>query len=216
MKINKIWAALLALIMLAALAACADDGADVKQSENEFKFMQSESGQIRQADIDYLKRCMLENGPDDEFDDIEALTSLAVMRAVVWEAEELGLAESLDEVREKMTVRYQEFVAAAADESNPEHDMAVWIIDYAQKMKQQVPMTDDDYLDYTALNQQVTDAYTKLQERFEADLPPEVREDVWLKVEALQEYIKSLLEKYHDELVEPELLPLLDEILKNM
>ena len=37
-----------------------------------------------------------------------------------------------------------------------------------------------------------------------------------LKIQALQEYIKGLVEKYHDELVEPDLLPLLDAMLEAM
>lgn len=212
MKWNKILLFMLAVAFVLALAGCADKE---RAGEEDFQFMQAESDMIRQADIDYMKRCVAVGG-ETAFEDVDVLTSLAVMRAVVWEAEELGLAESWAEAREIMAERYQKLQAAAEDESNSEHDMAVWIIEYEQKMKQEVPMTDDEYLNYNAFNHQVSEAYDQLKERFEADLPPEVREDVWLKIEAWQGYVKSLLEKYHDELVEPDLLPLLDEILKNM
>ena len=115
-----------------------------------------------------------------------------------------------------MAARYQEFQAATLDEHNPNYENAKWFVEEAQKMKQQVPMTDEEYLDYTAYNYRATEAYARIKEHFEAELPPETAADIMLKIQALQEYIKGLVEKYHDELVEPDLLPLLDAMLEAM
>lgn len=206
---RKIKSLLLLLAMAALLVGCT-------QADNEFKFMQAESEQIRQADLDYLKSCMFDVSEDYEFTDIDALTILAVSQAAIWEAEELNLAISRAEAREAMAARYQEFQAAALDEHNPNYENAKWFVEEAQKMKQQVPMTDEEYLDYTAYNYRVTEAYARIKEHFEAELPPETAADIMLKIKALQEYIKGLVEKYHDELVEPDLLPLLDAMLEAM
>lgn len=213
MKINKILAALLALIMLAALAACGSGDTDSKQADNEFKFMQSDNGKIRQADVDCLIVRMDEvNDVDSEVQSEakDALAALAVMRAELWEAEELDLAISWAEAREWAE---QYYAALPNSVAQSEDGQTIW--DWTQGYLERTQMTEEDYLDYLAFNRQVVLAGLALQDKFMADVPSEEHHTEAI-YEAFGEYTKGLVEKYHDYLVEDDLLPLLDEVLESM
>ena len=91
MKIwQRIWTALLAILMLATFAACAADG-NALRAGDDTKFMQGE--RIRQADLDCLIVRLAEvdeAGKPLEIAPEDVLPVLAVMRAELLEAEGQG------------------------------------------------------------------------------------------------------------------------------
>ncbi len=208
MKINKIWAALLAVCLLAALAACGDNAL---MADDETKFMQGEH--IRQADIDcFIIRL-------DEVNDAEGsyaitaedvLPALAIMRAELWEADSLGLAMSWAEARQWA----EEYYAGLPDSvQQSENGQSIW--DWTQGYLARTQMTEEDYLDYLAFNHQVIEAEIALRDMFMEGLSEEERHKEGAE-QAFDDYIKGLLDKYRDDLVEPDLQPLLDEVIENV
>ena len=101
MKIwQRIWTALLAILMLATFAACAADG-NALRAGDDTKFMQGE--RIRQADLDCLIVRLAEvdeAGKPLEIAPEDVLPVLAVMRAELLEAEGQGLALSWADSRQ--------------------------------------------------------------------------------------------------------------------
>ena len=92
MKIwQRIWTALLAILMLATFAACAADG-NALRAGDDTKFMQGE--RIRQADLDCLIVRLAEvdeAGKPLEIAPEDVLPVLAVTRAELLEAEEQAM-----------------------------------------------------------------------------------------------------------------------------
>lgn len=192
--------------MLAAFAACSAG------EQAEFDFLQGE--RIRQSDIDFFQRCNLD--PEAVIGDDEALGILLMLRAMYLEAEAQGGLPDWKEARTYAEAQYQELQAAAADEDSPGYDNAKGGLDYAQRLMQEVPLSEAAYLDYMALTRQMTEAHRLLQEQFVAQLPPELLEDPFVKYGAVNDYIWELVAKYQEQLVEPDLQPLLEAYLDMM
>ena len=211
MKIwQRIWTALLAILMLATFTACAADG-NALRAGDDTKFMQGE--RIRQADLDCLIVRLAEvdeAGKPLEIAPEDVLPVLAVMRAELLEAEEQGLALSWADSRQWA----EEYYAGLPDSSQKAEDgQSIW--DWTQDYLERTHMTEEDYLDYLAFNSQVINAEIDLRDNFMADFPEEehLKEETY---KAYNEYIKGLVEKYHDELVEDDLLSLLYKVMESL
>ena len=94
-----------------------------------------------------------------------------------------------------------------------EDGQSIW--DWTQDYLERTHMTEEDYLDYLAFNSQVINAEIDLRDNFMADFPEEEhhKEETY---KAYNEYIKGLVEKYHDELVEDDLLSLLYKVMESL
>lgn len=209
MKINKIWAALLAVCLLAALAACGDD--DVMRAGDDSKFMQGEH--IRQADIDnFIIRLDEVNDADSSYELAaeDVLAALAAMRVSLCEAEELGLAIPWAEARQ-WAEEYYAGLPSSVQWSEDGQSIEDWTQGYLARTQ----MTEEDYLDYLAFNHQVIEAEIALRDMFMEGLSEEERHKEGAE-QAFDDYIKGLLDKYRDDLVEPDLQPLLDEVIENV
>ena len=146
----QIWyrrlAALLAVFMLlAALAACANDEQAAGPAEAGEK--------ITQAELDWVWQSM--RFKDETVTQAEALTALLEERAVLLEAESLGIAPSLEEARQQAQENYNQFLElyASSDSQNVHGAQEAWqaLQDYMQYMG----LEKEEYLEEAAKAQQV-------------------------------------------------------------
>lgn len=204
---------LLAVGLLAAFAACGQDK-DAKQAENiDLKFIHGE--RICQADVDFFREAMI-GLTDANFPDNELVQQMAMLRAIVLEAESQNLAISWEDARAYAETQYQEWQTLAADKNNPESAFAKSMLDYAQELMQTMSITEDDYLDYLAYNQQASEALRTLREQFIAGLPVDEQGDVLGYSDIVYKYTSGLIEKYRTDLVEDDLLLTLDEVIEDI
>jgi len=207
MKIRKISAALLAVILLAALAACGDDGSGVGADNNSFKYL--ENGKVVRADVDFLYKIAI--GEVDAIPETDMVYVAAMQMALMREAESQNILVSWDDAQKHAQETYQERQRIAQDENNPGYADAAYMLDYAQKIMQEAPLTEAEYLDYMTVGWQISEAFRMLRDNFTAELPAEVQADTYAYSMTLNEYWADLVAKYYDELVEDELKPILDE-----
>ena len=161
----QIWyrrlAALLAVFMLlAALAACANDEQAAGPAEAGEK--------ITQAELDWVWQSM--RFKDETVTQAEALTALLEERAVLLEAESLGIAPSLEEARQQAQENYNQFLElyASSDSQNVHGAQEAWqaLQDYMQYMG----LEKEEYLEEAAKAQQVMMAKSAVIENFVAGL----------------------------------------------
>ncbi len=202
----QIWyrrlAALLAVFMLlAALAACANDERDDEQAAGP-----AEAGEkITQAELDWVWQSM--RFKDETVTQSEALTALLEERAVLLEAESLGLAPSLEEARQQAQENYNQFLElyASSDSQNMHGAQEAWqaLQDYMQYMG----LEEEEYLEESAKAWQVMMAKSAVIENFVAGLSVV---DTSIVDAAAAEHLKDLVEKYRDQLLDEEMAALYD------
>ena len=184
----QIWyrrlAALLAVFMLlAALAACANDERDDEQAAGP-----AEAGEK-------ITQALLEE------------------RAVLLEAESLGIAPSLEEARQQAQENYNQFLElyASSDSQNVHGAQEAWqaLQDYMQYMG----LEKEEYLEEAAKAQQVMMAKSAVIENFEADLPQAVLSDDLARTKAWSEHFEELVAQYQPQLLSAEQIQFLAENL---
>lgn len=205
----RIWyrrlAALLAVFMLlAALAACANDERDDEQAAGP-----AEAGEkITQAELDWVWQSM--RFKDETVTQAEALTALLEERAVLLEAESLGIAPSLEEARQQAQENYNQFLElyASSDSQNVHGAQEAWqaLQDYMQYMG----LEKEEYLEEAAKAQQVMMAKSAVIENFVAGLSVYEQADTLIADAAAAEHLKDLVEKYRDQLLDEEMAALYD------
>ena len=205
----QIWyrrlAALLAVFMLlAALAACANDERDDEQAAGP-----AEAGEkITQAELDWVWQSM--RFKDETVTQAEALAALLEERAVLLEAESLGIAPSLEEARQHAQENYNQFLElyASSDSQNVHGAQEAWqaLQDYMQYMG----LEKEEYLEEAAKAQQVMMAKSAVIENFVAGLPVYEQADTLIADAAAAEHLKDLVEKYRDQLLDEEMAALYD------
>ncbi len=208
----QIWyrrlAALLAVFMLlAALAACANDERDDEQAAGP-----AEAGEkITQAELDWVWQSM--RFKDETVTQAEALTALLEERAVLLEAESLGIAPSLEEARQQAQENYNQFLGlyASSDSQNVHGAQEAWqaLQDYMQYMG----LEEEEYLEEAAKAQQVMMAKSAVIENFEADLPQAVLADDLARTKAWNEHFEELVAQYQPQLLSAEQIQFLAENL---
>lgn len=210
MKINKILAALLALIMLAALAACADGkSADDKNLDDRALTV---GAKITADEVDKIWCSM--RFFYDKTTEAEALTALVYQKVHVWEADSLGLLPSIEEARQQVRQNYEKMRSGAADEGGEQIQGAEVSWELIQEYLAYTGFSEEEYLEMAAEVWQGAEAMSILRERVYAELPPDA--DEMERATSAGEYGNALIEKYKDYLVEDDLLPLLDEVLESM
>ena len=208
----QIWyrrlAALLAVFMLlAALAACANDERDDEQAAGP-----AEAGEkITQAELDWVWQSM--RFKDETVTQAEALAVLLEERAVLLEAESLGIAPSLEEARQQAQENYNQFLElyASSDSQNVHGAQEAWqaLQDYMQYMG----LEKEEYLEEAAKAQQVMMAKSAVIENFEADLPQAVLSDDLARTKAWSEHFEELVAQYQPQLLSAEQIQFLAENL---
>ncbi len=200
MKIKKMMAALLAVVLLAALAACTA-GTDKQLADNKAKITTAEVEKIWRSLCFAYKDCT----------EAEALNTLIYQRVYVWEADSLGLLPDIEEAHQQVRQNYETIQAGAAagnPEQNPGAQEAWGVL---QEYLAYTGFSEAEYLEMAAETWQVLEAAGILRERVYAELSPAA--DEWEKNLAFGEYGEALIEKYKDCLVEDDLLPLLTDAL---
>ncbi len=208
----QIWyrrlAALLAVFMLlAALAACANDERDDEQAAGP-----AEAGEkITQAELDWVWQSM--RFKDETVTQAEALAALLEERAVLLEAESLGIAPSLEEARQQAQENYNQFLElyASSDSQNVHGAQEAWqaLQDYMQYMG----LEKEEYLEEAAKAQQVMMAKSAVIENFEADLPQAVLADDLARTKAWSKHFEELVAQYQPQLLSAEQIQFLAENL---
>ena len=188
MKIKKMMAALLAVVLLAALAACTA-GTDKQLADNKAKITTAEVEKIWRSLCFAYKDCT----------EAEALNTLIYQRVYVWEADSLGLLPDIEEAHQQVRQNYETIQAGAAAGGVLQEYLAY------------TGFSEAEYLEMAAETWQVLEAAGILRERVYAELSPAA--DEWEKNLAFGEYGEALIEKYKDCLVEDDLLPLLTDAL---
>lgn len=213
---KKIFCLLVLAIMLLGLCACGDK----QTGEEDFQFMQGE--RIRQADLDFCWNELVYaiGGSVERTDEAEmiCLSTLAMMRTMIWEAEAQGVGLSWDDALAEARAQYEEAEAAskAGQRTGDEIYQMPEYWDWLQEHMQQVGMNPENWLCYNAILLQSDAATEALQEQFYADLTPEQLNDDLARKNAQIAYHYELVDKYKDRLVEEDLEPLLDEVLETL
>lgn len=211
MKIRKILAALLAVILLAAFAACADGGSAPPHNQAVLGETPADGGKITAAEVeDWLFSLhFADNNATPE----KALYDLVVRRINAWEAESLGLLPDIEEIRQEVRQSYESIRDGAAD-VNSEYNYGAEIAwEAVQNYLEYMDMSEEAYLEAAADTSMFLAAAAALHEPVLAKLPPAAGE--LEQRQALADYDKALAEKYREHMVEDDLLPLLDEVLEN-
>lgn len=208
MKWRKIIAALLAVGLLAALAACGNDK-DAKQAENT---QLTVGARISRAELDNIWLSL--RFSYDKTTEAEALSALICQKVYAWEADSLGLLPTIEEARQHMQQNYETMRAAAADGNDEQVHGAAETWNFVQEYLEYTGFSEEEYLEMAAQNWQCAEAISILREQVRAELPPTA--DELEQAYAFGEQLISLVEKYKDCLVEDDLLPLLDEALENI
>ncbi len=206
MKINKILAALLALIMLAALAAC-DSGKEQLANEVSATGRKITAAEFEEA---LFSLRFSDNNATPE----QALYDLVMRRIYIWEADSLGLLPDIEEVRREVRQGYESISDSAAD-INSEYNYGAKIAwEVVQNYLEYMDMSEEAYLELALETSLYNAAVAVLHEQVLAELLPAAGE--LEQQQAIADYDKSLVEKYRDDLVEDNLLPLLDEVLEDI
>lgn len=206
MKINKILAALLALIMLAALAAC-DSGKEQLANEVSATGRKITAAEFEEA---LFSLRFSDNNATPE----QALYDLVMRRIYIWEADSLGLLPDIEEVRREVRQGYESIRDSAAD-INSEYNYGAKIAwEVVQNYLEYMDMSEEAYLELALETSLYNAAVAVLHEQVLAELLPAAGE--LEQQQAIADYDKSLVEKYRDDLGEDNLLPLLDEVLEDI
>lgn len=198
---HKTLAALLAAFMLlAALAACANGEQAAAPA--------ADGGKITQAELDWVWQSL--RFKDETVTQAEALAALLEERAVLLEAESLGLTPSLEEARQQVQENYNQFLElyASSDSQNVHGAQEAWqaLQDYMQYMN----LDEEEYLEESAKAWQVMMAKSAVIENFVAGLSVYEQADTPIADAAAAEHLKDLVEKYRDQLLNEEMAALYD------
>lgn len=198
---HKTLAALLAAFMLlAALAACS--------AGEQAAAPAADGGKITQAELDWVWQSL--RFKDETVTQAEALAALLEERAVLLEAESLGLTPSLEEARQQVQENYNQFLElyASSDSQNVHGAQEAWqaLQDYMQYMN----LDEEEYLEEAAKAWQVMMAKSAVIENFVAGLSVYEQADTPIADAAAAEHLKDLVEKYRDQLLDEEMAALYD------
>ena len=198
---HKTLAALLAAFMLlAALAACS--------AGEQAAAPAADGGKITQAELDWVWQSL--RFKDETVTQAEALAALLEERAVLLEAESLGLTPSLEEARQQVQENYNQFLElyASSDSQNVHGAQEAWqaLQDYMQYMN----LDEEEYLEESAKAWQVMMAKSAVIENFVAGLSVYEQADTPIADAAAAEHLKELVEKYRDQLLDEEMAALYD------
>lgn len=198
---HKTLAALLAAFMLlAALAACS--------AGEQAAAPAADGGKITQAELDWVWQSL--RFKDETVTQAEALAALLEERAVLLEAESLGLTPSLEEARQQVQENYNQILElyASSDSQNVHGAQEAWqaLQDYMQYMN----LDEEEYLEESAKAWQVMMAKSAVIENFVAGLSVYEQADTPIADAAAAEHLKELVEKYRDQLLDEEMAALYD------
>lgn len=198
---HKTLAALLAAFMLlAALAACS--------AGEQAAAPAADGGKITQAELDWVWQSL--RFKDETVTQAEALAALLEERAVLLEAESLGLTPSLEEARQQVQENYNQILElyASSDSHNVLGAQEAWqaLQDYMQYMN----LDEEEYLEESAKAWQVMMAKSAVIENFVAGLSVYEQADTPIADAAAAEHLKDLVEKYRDQLLDEEMAALYD------